>query len=172
MGTRSASYLAAALLTALALSGCGGDGEGTATDPGGETTSGSPSGSPTDAPSDTPTVGSYPTYEPDDYAYTLTVTCFCPDAGVPVRVTVEEGQVTEAVYARKGAGVDRGDAAPPYRQLTINAIIEELNASTGAESVRVDWPEGQDHPSSVSVDQSSRIADEEIGYTISEVEVG
>jgi hypothetical protein len=168
MWTRSVRALAAALLTALALSGCGDDGDGTATDPGAETTSGSPSGTPTD----TPTVGSYPMFEPDDYAYTLEVACFCPDAGVPMRVTVEDGKVAEAVYARKGAGADRGDTAPEPWRLTINAIIEELNASTEAESVRVDWPEGQDYPSSVSIDQSSRIADEEIGYTISDVEVG
>jgi hypothetical protein len=170
MWSRSARVLAATLLTALALSGCGDDGDDTATDAdtNGETTSESSSGPPTD----TPTVGTYPTFEPQDYAYTLAVTCFCPDAGVPVRVTVEEGKVAEAVYAKKGAGVDRGEAAPEYRELTINDIIEELNASTEAESVQVDWPDGQDYPSTVSIDQSSRIADEEIGYTISEVEVG
>jgi hypothetical protein len=166
MWTRSARVLAAALLTALALSGCADDGDDTATDPdtNGETTN--------ESPSDTPTVGTYPTFEPEDYAYTLAVTCFCPDAGLPVRVTVKGGEVAEAVYAQKGAGVDRGEAAPEYRELTINDIIDELNASAEAESVRVEWPDGQDYPSTVSIDQSSRIADEEIGYTISEVEVG
>ena len=34
------------------------------------------------------------------------------------------------------------------------------------------WPEGQDYPSEVSIDQSAQIADEEIGYVISDVEVG
>ncbi len=160
--------LAAALLAALVLGGCGDDDGDTATDAGDETTAGSP----TDSPTATPTVGTYPEFEPDDYEYTLAVACFCPDAGVPVRVTVRDGVVSEAVYERKGSDADPGDPAPDYRRLTINDIIKELNASTEAESVRVEWPEGQDYPSEVYIDQSSRIADEEIGYTISDVDVG
>jgi hypothetical protein len=38
--------------------------------------------------------------------------------------------------------------------------------------VTVEWPEGQDYPSEVYIDESSRIVDEEIGYTISDVVVG
>jgi hypothetical protein len=168
MWTRPARVLAAAVLTALALAGCGDDGDDAATDPGGETTGGLPSASPTD----TPTVGTYPEFEPDDYEYTLAVSCYCPDAGMPVRVTVRDGVVSEAVYERRGQGVGQGDPAPDSRALTINDIIDQLNASTEAESVRVEWPEGQDHPSDVYIDQSSRIADEEIGYAISDVDVG
>jgi hypothetical protein len=59
---------------------------------------------------------------------------------------------------------------PDFRAITINDIIDELNAATDAESVQVRWPEGQGYPSLVSIDQSSRIADEEIGYTIRRVE--
>ena len=169
MRNRSARFLAAAVLTALALTGCSDDdGNGdTASDPAGGTTS--------DTPSETtpsPTVGTYPSFEPTDYAFTLRVTCFCPDAGVPVRVTVEDGAVVSAVYAKRTDGFDKGAAAPDYRALTIDDIIDELNAATEAESVRVEWPEGQDYPSEVSIDQSSRIADEEIGYRISDVLVG
>ena len=35
--------------------------------------------------------------------------------------------------------------------------------------VKVEWPEGQDYPSSVFVDQDERMADEEIGYDVSDV---
>ena len=171
MWTRSARVLAAALLAALALTGCSGDdGDDTATDPGSDTsTEGTPTAS--------PTVGSYPAFEAESYAYTLHVSCFCPDAGVPVRVTVENGKVADAVYGDdsaggKGSGAKEGDPAPDYWRLTINEIIAELNAATNAENVRVVWPEEQDYPSEVSIDQSAQIADEEIGYTISDVEVG
>jgi hypothetical protein len=37
--------------------------------------------------------------------------------------------------------------------------------------VRVDWPAGQDYPNSVYVDGEKSMADDEIGYTIAEVEV-
>ena len=167
MRISSARAVAAALLTALALTGCGDDGDDgrTATDRSGdhqtETT-----------PSASPTLGSYPSFAPTDYRFTLRVTCFCPDAGVPVRVTVLDGEVSSAVYDQRSAGFDRGEAAPDYRALTINQVIDELNAAVDAESVRVEWPEGQDYPSMVSIDRSARIADEEIGYRISDVEVG
>jgi hypothetical protein len=165
MWTRSARVLAVALLAALALSGCSDDGDDQATDPGSDTSS---EGTPTASP----TVGTYPAFEADDYAYTLQVSCFCPDAGVPIRVTVQDGQVAEAVYSEKGSGHQAGDPAPEYAGKTINAIIDELNAATDAEDVQVEWPDGQEYPSSVSIDQSSKIADEEIGYTISSVDVG
>jgi len=162
MRTSTPRLLAASLLTALALTGCG-DGDGTATDRGDDTPGGTPSG--------TPTVGTYPDFEPQDYAYTLLVTCYCPDAGVPIRVTVSDGEA-EGVYAEKGSGFAKGDPVPDHRAQSINDIIAELNAATEAEQVTVEWPEGQDYPSEVYIDESSRIADEEIGYTISDVVVG
>lgn len=165
MWTRSARVLAAALLATLALSGCSDDdGDDQATDTSPETSE--------DTPTSEPTVGSYPAFAAEDYAYTLQVSCFCPDAGVPIRVTVQDGEVSEAVYGEKGAAVEAGDAAPEYWELSINDIIDELNAATDAENVQVKWPDGQDYPSSVSIDQSAQIADEEIGYTLSSVDVG
>lgn len=166
MWTRSARVLAAALLAVLALSSCSDDGgDDKATDPGSDT---SPEGTPTASP----TVGTYPAFAAEDYSYTLHVSCFCPDAGAPIRVTVRDGGVAEAVFGQKGPGHQKGDPAPDFWKLTIDEIIDELNAATQAESVRVVWPEGQDYPSEVSIDQSAQIADEEIGYRISNVEVG
>ena len=158
---RTPRLLAASLLTALALTGCG-DGDDTATDSGTEKAGG--------APSESPTVGTYPDFEPQDYEYTLLVSCYCPDAGVPIRVTVSNGQA-EGVYAQKGSGFAKGDPVPAIRARSINDIISALNDATKAESVTVEWPEGQDYPSDVYIDESSRIADEEIGYTISDVVV-
>jgi hypothetical protein len=163
MSNRTPRLLAASLLTALALTGCG-DADDTATDSGDtKEAGGSPSGS--------PTVGTYPDFEPTDYDYTLLVSCYCPDAGVPIRVTVTDGNAAEAVYAQKGSGFAKGDPVPDFRAKSINDVITEVNAATEAESVTVEWPEGQDYPHKVYIDESSRIADEEIGYTISDVEV-
>jgi len=155
-----------ALAATLTLAACGDDPEdGTATDPGGST-----SPTPTASPTAEPTVGTYPHFGPQDYDYTLRVSCFCPDAGVPIRVTVREGDVTEAVYAESGRGVQAGDAVEEYRWLTINDVIDAAN-DTEADSVRVVWPEGQDYPTSVDVDPDERAVDEEIGYQVSDVSI-
>lgn len=168
MWTRSARALAAALLAALALSGCGGesDSDDTANDPNGDQTTASTT---TAEPTPEPDEGDYPAFEPENYSYTLRVSCFCPDAGVPVRVTVEDGIVSEAVYAKSGRGFDKGDPVPESRARTINDIIAAAN-DPDAESVDVDWPEGQEYPSEVYIDESSRIADEEVGYVIADVD--
>lgn len=121
-------------------------------------------------PEPSPTVGTYPTYEPTDYTYTLVLSCFCPSAGLPVRVSVEDGEVTDAVYAKGGRGVKKGDPAEEFLRLTINDIIAAAN-NTGAASVQVTWPAGQDYPTSVFVDQDEMMADEETGYRISDVVV-
>ncbi|WP_346384311.1 DUF6174 domain-containing protein [Nocardioides sp.] len=153
-----------ATVACLALAACGNDSDpGTATDPGG-----SSSTSPT--PTAEPTVGSYPAFEPTDYSYSLSVSCFCADAGVPIRVTVEHGDVTAAVYAEGGRGVKQGDPVEKYRWLSINDVIDAAN-DTGAASVDVTWPDGQDYPSSVYVDQDKNAMDEEVGYQVSDVAV-
>jgi hypothetical protein len=101
----------------------------------------------------------------------LVVTCFCPDANTPMRITVVDDEVTEAVYTRGGRGVTDGEPVPRARWTTIDDVIAAAN-DTDAERVEVDWPEGQDHPTSVTVDTSTRIADEGIGYALSDVVTG
>ncbi len=125
MRTRTPRLLAASLLTALALTGCG-DGDDTATDSGDtKEAGGSPSGS--------PTVGTYPDFEPTDYEYTLLVSCYCPDAGVPIRVTVSDGKADGPCTPQKGSGFAKGDPVPDYRAQSINDVITALNAATEAE---------------------------------------
>jgi major membrane immunogen (membrane-anchored lipoprotein) len=155
------------LAAALLLAGCGSDTTAdspTAVDP--TTTSTTP-----ETPTTPPTVGSYPSYEPQDYAYTLHVTCFCAGTESGIRITVEDGKVTDAVYADDSRGIRAGAEAPGYRRLTIDDVIDAAN-NTLAAQVDVTWPAGQDYPRNVYVDLSKNIADEEIGYAISDVTVG
>jgi hypothetical protein len=163
------SVLAAVAVTVV-LSACGTDGDDTATDPA-DSTSPSVSQSATASPEAPPTVGTYPSYEPDDYRFTLRISCFCAGAGSPIRVTVVDDEVTEAVYAEDGRGVHRGDEVEDHQKVTIDDVIDAAN-DTDAASVTVKWPAGQDHPDSVHVDKTERTVDEEVGYAISGVVVG
>jgi hypothetical protein len=171
---RCCALSAAALLLPLALAGCGADdGHGVASDPAPTSATSTPTPTPTAGPTVSPTVGSYPQFAATDYTYQLTVQCFCAFAGTPVEVTVADGEVVGGIYARDDGGrqeTHAGDPAPNLMWLTINDVIAKANA-TSAARVTVDWPAGQDYPNSVFVDQSKDMADDEVGYTISDVRV-
>ncbi|MDP2775826.1 MAG: DUF6174 domain-containing protein [Nocardioides sp.] len=155
----------AAVAALLVLVGCGpaAEDDESATDP-------TPPPSETTTPTAEPTVGTYPDFAPDDYSYTLRVNCFCPDAGEPVRIRVVAGEAVDAVYLEDGRAVTAGDPAPEFRRLTIDEVIEAAN-DTEADLVKVKWPEGQDYPSGVYVDQDKLMVDEEVGYLVSDVVV-
>ena len=165
---RRLSLLTAVL--ALGLTACGGDSgsDDVATDP--APTSTSPSAS---TPTASPTVGTYPDFEPTSYTYTLVVTCYCPGAGTPIAVTVEDDEVVDAVYGEdpggRGGDLAGQQAEDPFR-LSIDDVIEEAN-DTSAHQVDVAWPAGQAFPSSVYVDSDDQVADEERGFEISDVVV-
>ena len=94
-------------------------------------------------------------------------------AGVPIEVTVADAEVVGAVYGGDDSGrggVKPGDPADQTFWLTINDVIDKAN-DTEAAQVEVDWPAGQDYPNSVFVDGDKQIADDEIGYTIANVQV-
>jgi hypothetical protein len=128
-------------------------------------TDGTPEPTPSGTPDPHPTAAPWPAYAVDDYTYTLRTTCFCVDGGVPVVVTVRDGKATDAVYAHKGRGHAAGDLAGDWMRVTINDVIGAANTKD-VYQVRVDWPKGQDHPTSVWVDPDANAVDEEIGYSI------
>jgi hypothetical protein len=101
--------------------------------------------------------------------------CFCMGAGVPIQVTVVGGEAVGGVYAvdagDRGGDIHAGDPADKAFWLTINDVIDKAN-DTEAATVTVDWPDGQDYPTSVYVDGSERIADDENTYTLANVQVG
>lgn len=149
--------------TAVLLSGCGNAGSTAANG-----TGGAPDPAPDSSLGTRPTEGPWPAYEVENYTYTVRTLCFCADRGVPVVVTVRDGRVTDAVYARTGMGHRAGDAAGRWLRVTINDVIDAANTQD-AYQVRVRWPEDQDYPASVWVDRDRDAADEEIGYSIRDV---
>ena len=166
---RTLALTFAALLLPLSLAACGSDDDGgdVASDPAPTTATASPS------PTAAPTVGTYPAFEPTDYTFQLTVSCFCMGAGTPIHVTVVDAEVVDAIYAVSDGGrggTQAGDPADDAFRLTINDVIDKAN-DTGADKVTVDWPAGQDYPNSVYVDGSKNTADDEVGYTIADVQV-
>jgi len=146
---------------AVLVAGCGTAARGTVA-------ADSPDSASRETPSTHPTAAPWPSYDVADYTYTLRTSCFCADRGVPVTVTVRDGKVTRATYARPGRGHTAGDRAPGWLRVTINDVIDAANTPHAA-SVRVRWPQGQDYPTSVWVDPDANTADEEIGYTIGDV---
>jgi Family of unknown function (DUF6174) len=115
-----------------------------------------------------PTATPWPAYDVDDYTYTLRTMCFCPDGGVPIVVTVRDGQAVDAVYARRGRGHAAGDPASEWMRVSINDVINAANTK-GAARVRVAWPIGQDYPTSVYIDRDTNAVDDEIAYAIRHV---
>jgi hypothetical protein len=163
----------AALLVPLALAGCGSndDGDDVASDPAPTSATGSPT--PTASPSASPTVGSYPEFAPSDYTFQLSVGCFCLGTGAPIKVTVADGKAVGAVYAQDDSGrggAQAGDPADQRYWMTINDVIAEANNTT-AQKVTVDWPAGQEYPDQVYVDKNKQVADDEISYSIQDVQV-
>jgi Family of unknown function (DUF6174) len=178
---RALALSAAALILPLGLVACGSgdDGDEVASDPAPTSATSSPTSSPTPSatpsatPTASPTVGTYPEFAPTDYTFQLSVSCFCLGAGAPIVVTVTGGEAVSAVYAQDGGGrgdVKAGDPADQNFWLTINDVIAQAN-NTDAEKVTVDWPDGQEYPNEVFVDQRKQVADDEIGYTIADVQV-
>ena len=83
--------------------------------------------------------------------------------------------IVEAVFEKGGGrgGAKAGEPAPEFFELTIDDVIAEAEDAEEAGAARVDvtWPEGSDYPTEVYIDRDERMADEEIGYTLSDVKV-
>jgi hypothetical protein len=167
--TKHAILTLAALTLVALLGGCGTHDVVSAAERAQESGTPTPAATLTPDPGTTPPSGPpWPAYDVEDYTFTLRVLCFCPDAGVPVTVTVTDGTVVDAVFAQKGPGRPAGTPAPQYQRVTINDVIDAAN-DIHADTVDVRWPAGQDYPTSVWVDLDKHTIDEEIGYTIRNV---
>ncbi len=144
------------------VAGCGSFGHATTA------RGGTPEPAPRGTPESHPTATPWPGFDVDDYTYTLRTACFCADGGVPVIVSVRDGEAVGAVYAQRGRGHAAGDDAGDWMRVSINDVIDSANNEHASE-VRVRWPQGQDYPTSVWIDRDANMADDEIGYSIRDV---
>ncbi|TXH68122.1 MAG: hypothetical protein E6Q83_14930 [Thiothrix sp.] len=104
-------------------------------------------------------------------SYTAQNSCFCPpDYTRPMNLTEQNGKIIDATYA------DTGEAVPSYIRdglLTMNERFDQLEEAylSGADRIDVSYDPSLGYPSSVYVDQSFMIADEELSYTIKDLAV-
>ncbi|EIJ36341.1 DUF6174 domain-containing protein [Thiothrix nivea] len=107
----------------------------------------------------------------DDYSFTLQRSCFCRgDAIRPINIEVRDGSVTSARYA------DTGELIPDDRQTNKQSIynlsadglfnLVDQAIKGGAAQVDVSYDKQYGIPTSIYIDQSKQIADEEMGYSI------
>ncbi|GAB5535510.1 MAG: hypothetical protein Rubg2KO_17590 [Rubricoccaceae bacterium] len=100
----------------------------------------------------------------DAYEMTITRSCFCPpEWRGPYTATVEEGTMTSFVYV--DGPISQGE--PP----TVEGLFELLETAytEGAARVDVTYHEDWGYPVSLYIDKEEMMADEEIGYTVSEL---
>lgn len=103
--------------------------------------------------------------------YTIQRSTFSPvDFNRPVNVVEQGGEIVSATFA------DTGEAVPQnvFDSLdTIDDVFERLENAyeNNAATVNVTYDEQFGYPTSVFIDQDERIADEEVGYTISNVAI-
>lgn len=167
-----------ALATALFAAACGSDSLEVSTgDPGTEPTSETPTEPTTDTPTepttDTPTEPTEPgsplsdlddaearweAADLADYEMTYREVCFCPE--IIIRVTVENGQVTETV------SLSEYERDEPGR--TVESLFAEIRAAIddGAASVNAEYDADLGYPTSYFIDFSEEMADEEFGITV------
>jgi hypothetical protein len=173
MTSRRRVLAALALIGALTtVAACGDDGGATATDtsPTAEQTSQTPEPTPS-APTAEPEPGSLPDFAYQDYAYTLQMKCFCANIDQKYRIRVTGGEVSDVSWATSGDGHEAGEAvADDYVRVSIQDLIDRGNDPKAAH-VDVEWPAGQAWPDSIYIDQDKTVADEEVTWVISEVDL-
>ncbi|MFZ1389147.1 MAG: DUF6174 domain-containing protein [Thiolinea sp.] len=101
--------------------------------------------------------------------YTAQNSCFCPpDYNRPMNIAEKDGKIIDATYA------DTGEAVPSYIRdglLTMDERFDQLEEAylSGSDRIDVTYDPTFGYPSSVYVDRSFMIADEELSYNIQDL---
>ena len=100
----------------------------------------------------------------DGYTMTITRSCFCPpEYRGPYTVAVDGGEVSSVLYGGQPA-----EAGEPPTVDALFALLETAYAE-GAARVDVDYHDELGYPVELYIDRDTRLADEEVGYSISEL---
>ncbi len=101
-----------------------------------------------------------------DYSFTFQRTCFCPrEITRPVDLDIRNGKVNSASFS------DTGEPLPQIastNRVTIDDMFKaiEKGLDNNAEVVKVNYDPTYGYPTSIFIDQSTFIADEEMSFTI------
>jgi hypothetical protein len=109
---------------------------------------------------------------PTAYAFTLGVSCFCAEGpSNRVRISVRGDSVVSRVIAATGEPriFPTGEYGPFQPIDSLLARIRDARARNAAE-LRTEFDSQYGYPAKVWIDYSRMIADEEIGWTITEFE--
>lgn len=105
-------------------------------------------------------------HKPEHYRYTLQRSCFCtPEFRKPIIIEVSGNSVTQATV--------NGIALPLERRadaLTVENLFDIIRKAIDSKAARisVQYDQKNGRPLSISIDQSTQIADEEMYYTASD----
>jgi hypothetical protein len=108
------------------------------------------------------------------YRFAVSRNCFCLVRG-PVVIEVRDGKMVSIVDVETGKSVVDGFALSEIfaEAATIDLLFERIERAEaeGAALVRVSFDEMYGYPTEIYIDESELMADEEIGYTVSEFEI-
>lgn len=108
----------------------------------------------------------------ENYDFTLERQCFCPeDWRGPVNIEVRGGTAVSVTYQSDGSTVteekfENVDTIDKLFTLLNNAFAGKGNFDQKADSVDVTYDEQMGYPVTLYIDVSQQMADEEQGYTI------
>ena len=110
--------------------------------------------------------------ELQNYDFTLERQCFCPeDWRGPVNIEVRDGSAVSVTYSNNGEAVTEGkfddvDTIDKLFTLLKNAYTGKNDFDQKADSVDVTYDKQMGYPGTLYIDVSQLMADEEQGYTV------
>jgi hypothetical protein len=110
---------------------------------------------------------------PDHYRYEVSIGCFCPrELTRPVLIEVEDG-IGHVVSYADGTSVDPARIASWQQVRTMEGVFDIvdhwIDNRDGTLTVRYDPVDG--HPTSIGIDVMTEAVDDEVGYTIRNLQV-
>lgn len=108
---------------------------------------------------------------PASYSYVYQARCFCgPSAVEPARVVVREGRVVSVVSVEAGEPVE--PATLGEGDLTVDGLFDAVAAALEREPAHLDvtYDEELGFPRDVFFDFRERVADEEFGFGVTDLE--
>lgn len=106
--------------------------------------------------------------EPPEYSYGVERLCFCGFAATSVRVTVADGVVTDRTFVESGEPVPEqiADLFPSVDGL-FEVLLDAIERNVHSIAVTYDPDAGV--PLDIAIDYEANVADEELGFRVTEL---